>query len=55
MLRGLKTSSIRLAAVESAALSFLWRFIADFGRRYPGLHLNISVPPSADVIARVID
>ena len=50
MLRGLKTSSIRLAAVESAGLPFLQRFIADFGRRYPGLHLTTSVAPSADVI-----
>src|SRR5580704_14809539 len=55
MLRWLTTGSICVAAVENAGLSFLPRFIADFGRRYPGLHLDISVAPFADVIARVFD
>jgi DNA-binding transcriptional LysR family regulator len=55
MLRGLKTGSVRIAAVESVGLSFLPPLIADFGQRYPRLHLDVSVASSADVIARIVD
>lgn len=54
MLRGLKTGSVRIAAVESVGLSFLPRLIADFGRRYPRLHLDVAVASSADVMARLL-
>src|ERR1700722_8668514 len=55
MLRGLKMGSIHIATVESVGLSFLPQLIADFGRRYPRLHLDVSVVSSADVIARLLD
>jgi DNA-binding transcriptional LysR family regulator len=55
MLRGLKTGNVRIATVESVGLSFLPRLIADFGRSYPRLHLDVSVTSSADVIARLLD
>lgn len=55
MLRGLKTGSVRVATVESVGLSFLPQLIADFGGRYPRLNIDVSVAPSAEVIARLID
>ena len=55
MLRGLKTGNVRIAAVESVGLSFLPPLIAEFGRAYPKLHLDVSVASSADVIARLLD
>jgi DNA-binding transcriptional LysR family regulator len=55
MLRGLKTGSVHIATVESVGLSFLPQLIADFGRRYPRLHLDVSVASSAEVIARLAD
>ncbi len=55
MLRGLKTGSVRVATVESVGLAFLPRLLADFGRRYPRLHLDVSVGPSTEVIARLAD
>jgi len=55
MLRGLKMGAIHIATVESVGLSFLPPLIADFGRRYPRLHLDISVVSAADVVARLID
>ncbi|RDJ26907.1 LysR family transcriptional regulator [Bosea caraganae] len=55
MLRGLKTGSVRIATVESVGLSVLPQLIADFGRRYPRLHLDVSVVASSDVIARLAD
>lgn len=54
MLRGLKTGTVRVAAVESIGISFLPGIIADFGRRYPRLHLDVAVCSSADVIERLI-
>ena len=54
MLRGLKTGTVRVATVESIGFSFLPAIIADFGRRYPRLHLDVSVCSSADVIERLI-
>lgn len=55
MLRGLKTGTVRIATVESIGLSFLPQLIADFRRRYPRLHLDVSMVTSADVIARLAD
>lgn len=55
MLRGLKTGSVRVATVESVGLAFLPRLLADFGRQYPRLHLDVSVGPSTEVIARIAD
>ena len=55
LLRGLKTGSVRIATVESVGLSFLPQLIVDFGRRYPRLNIDVSVAPSAEVIARLID
>ncbi|MDF2811579.1 MAG: LysR family transcriptional regulator [Microvirga sp.] len=55
MLRGLKTGSVRIATVESVGLAFLPQLLTDFGRQYPRLHLDVSVGPSADVIARIAD
>jgi len=37
MLRGLKTGTVRIAAVESVGLSFLPTLIGDFSRNYPRL------------------
>ncbi|WP_181164502.1 LysR family transcriptional regulator [Amaricoccus solimangrovi] len=54
MLRGLKTGTVRLATVESVGFSFLPEIIAEFGRRYPRIHLDISVCSSADVIERLL-
>lgn len=53
MLRGLKTGTVRIAAVESVGLSFLPALIADFSRNYPRLHLDISILPAASVIEEV--
>lgn len=55
LLRGLKTGSVRIATVESVGLSFLPALIVDFGRRYPRLHLDVSVATSAEVVARLLD
>lgn len=54
MLRGLKTGTVRVATVESIGISFLPAIIAEFGRRYPRLHLDVAVCSSADVIERLI-
>lgn len=55
MLRGLKTGSVRVAAVESVGLSFLPALLASFAREYPRLQIDVSVTSSADVIARLLD
>ncbi len=54
MLRGLKTGTVRVATVESIGISFLPAIVADFGRKYPRLHLEIAVCSSADVIERLL-
>lgn len=54
MLRGLKTGTVRVATVESIGLSFLPGIIAEFGRRYPRLSLDVAVCSSADVIERLL-
>ncbi len=53
MLRGLKSGMVRIASAESVGITFLPTLIADFGARYPRLHLSISVTSSADVVERV--
>lgn len=53
MLRGLKTGTVRIAAVESVGLSFLPTLIADFSQNYPRLHLDISILPAKSVIEAV--
>ena len=53
MLRGLKTGTVRIAAVESVGLSFLPTLIGDFSRNYPRLHLDISILPANSVIEAV--
>jgi DNA-binding transcriptional LysR family regulator len=55
MLRGVRAGSVRIAAAESVGLSFLPRLISDFGRRYPRLNLEVSIAPSSDVIAQLVD
>ncbi len=55
MLRGLKTGTVRLATVESIGVSFLPQIICAFGRRYPRLHLDVSVVSAAEVIDRLVD
>jgi len=55
MLRGVRAGSVRIAAAESVGLSFLPRLISDFGRRYPRLNLDVSIIPSTEVIARLVD
>ncbi len=55
MLRGLKTGTVRIAAVESVGLSFLPALIADFSQNYPRLHLDISILPADSVIGAVAD
>jgi DNA-binding transcriptional LysR family regulator len=55
MLRGVRAGSVRIAAAESVGLSFLPRLITDFGRRYPRLNLDVSIAPSAEVIASLVD
>jgi DNA-binding transcriptional LysR family regulator len=54
MLRGLKSGTVRVASVESVGLTFLPALIADFGARYPRLHLSISVTSSAGVVEQVV-
>ena len=53
MLRGLKTGSVRIAAVESVGLSFLPTLIADFSRRFPRLHLDVAILSAAGVIDEI--
>ncbi|GLS19431.1 transcriptional regulator [Labrys miyagiensis] len=55
MLRGLRTGTVRIASVESIGLSFLPSLLADFGRRYPRLHLDVSITSSANVIAGLME
>jgi DNA-binding transcriptional LysR family regulator len=55
MLRGLRTGSVRIAAVDGVGLSFLPPLLSEFGQRYPRLHLDVAVASSTEVIARVID
>ncbi|HEV7309684.1 LysR family transcriptional regulator [Ensifer sp.] len=55
MLRGLKTGSVRIATVESVGLSFLPSLVVEFSRRYPTLHLDVSVTSSSDVVERLLD
>ncbi|MDQ7774385.1 LysR family transcriptional regulator [Paracoccus aminovorans] len=55
LLRGLKTGTVRIATVESIGIAFLPEIISEFGRRYPGLQLEVSMVPGAEVIERLID
>lgn len=55
LLRGLKTGTVRVATVESVGLTFLPRFISDFGRDHPRLHIDVSVTSSAEVISRLVE
>jgi DNA-binding transcriptional LysR family regulator len=55
LLRGLKTGTVRIATVESVGIAFLPEIISEFGRRYPGLQLEVSVVSSAEVVERLID
>jgi DNA-binding transcriptional LysR family regulator len=54
MLRGLKTGSIRIATVESVGLSFLPPLLAEFSRRHPTLHLDVTVVSAHEVVARLV-
>lgn len=54
LLRGLKTGTVRIATVESVGLSFLPEIISEFGRRYPGLQLEVSMVSATEVIERLI-
>ncbi|MBU1174300.1 MAG: LysR family transcriptional regulator [Alphaproteobacteria bacterium] len=53
MLRGLKTGVVRVAAVESVGLSFLPALLSEFSRRFPRLHLDISILSAESVIAEI--
>jgi DNA-binding transcriptional LysR family regulator len=55
MLRGLRTGVVHIASVESVGLSFLPSLLADFGRRYPRLHLDVSITSAASVNAGLLD
>lgn len=55
MLRGLKTGTVRVATVESVGIAFLPRIIADFGARYPRLHIEVAVVSSAEVVERLVE
>lgn len=55
MLRGVRAGSVRIAAAESVGLSFLPRLVSEFGRRYPRLNLDVSIAPSSEVIAMLVD
>ena len=55
LLRGLKTGIVRIATVESVGLSLLPDLLAEFGARFPRLHLDVSVVSSAEVVARIVD
>lgn len=50
MLRGLRTGKVRIATIESVGLSLLPRLIAEFGERYPRIHLDVVVTSSEEVI-----
>ena len=54
LLRGLKTGTVRIATVESIGIAFLPEIISEFGRRYPGLQLEISMVSAAEVVERLI-
>lgn len=53
MLRGLRTGKVRIATIESVGLSVLPKLIAEFGERYPRIHLDVVVTSSAGVIDRL--
>lgn len=55
MLRGLKTGTVRVATAESVGIAFLPRVIAEFGTRYPRLHIEVSVTSSTEVIRRLVE
>jgi DNA-binding transcriptional LysR family regulator len=55
MLRGLKTGSVRVAAVESIGLSFLPQLLASFQQRYPTIHLDVTVTSSSEVITQLVE
>lgn len=55
LLRGLKTGTVRIATVESVGIAFLPEIISEFGRRYPGLQLEVALVPGAEVVERLID
>lgn len=55
LLRGLKTGTVKIATVESIGIAFLPEIISEFGRRYPGLQLEISVVSATEVLERLID
>lgn len=55
LLRGLKTGTVRIATVESTGVAFLPEIISEFGRRYPGLQLEVSMVSGSEVIERLID
>lgn len=50
MLRGVKTGTVRIGAVESVGLSFLPQLITAFGEHYPRLHLDVTIASSSGVI-----
>lgn len=54
LLRGLKTGTVRIATVESVGLSCLPEIISEFGRRYPGLQLEVSMVSATEVIERLV-
>jgi|GEM_PF-517188 len=55
MLRGIKTGSVRIAAVESVGHSFLPALISSFGKDYPRLSIDIDIASSSDVISMLIN
>jgi DNA-binding transcriptional LysR family regulator len=54
LLRGLKTGTVRIATVESVGIAFLPEIISEFGRRYPGLQLEVSMVSAAEVVERLV-
>lgn len=55
MLRGLRTGTVRVGAVESIGLSVLPPLLNLFGQRYPRLSLDVAVISAAEVVARLED
>ena len=55
LLAGLRSGTVRVATVESVGLTILPRLVAEFGQRYPRLHVDIRLAPATDVLGLVAE
>lgn len=52
-LKGLRRGSVSIASVESVSEKLLPALISSFRKRYPGIHVSVSVSSSQDAAAKV--